>query len=140
MKTKLAATTLIEVVVLLTVSFAQQSNPIADPEAQRILDKAAQAEGSDNVLGTLRTLRLTGAMYWSPNSRQLGDIESIIKFPDKFRDTFMSAGGRSLRLGFDGTEAWKQSAGEESSGLPRLQLLLPAAQWRLRYTEARFVG
>src|SRR5436305_64721 len=112
MKTKLAATTLIEVMVLLTVSFAQQSNPIADPETERILDKAAQAEGSDKVLGMLRTLRLTGAMYWSPNSRQLGDIESIIKFPDKFRDSFMSAGRRSLRFGFDGTEAWKQSTGE----------------------------
>jgi hypothetical protein len=140
MKIKLAATTLIEVVVLLTVSLAQQSSPIADPEAQRILDKAAQAEGSDNVLGTLRTLRLIGGIYRAPNSRQLGDIESIIKFPDRFRDTFMSAGGRSLRYGFDGTEAWKQSTGEESSGLPRIQLLLPAAQWRLRYTAAKFMG
>jgi len=60
MKTKPAAAILIAVVMLLTVSLAQQSSPVADPEAERILDKAAQAEGSDNVLGSLRTLRLTG--------------------------------------------------------------------------------
>jgi len=60
MKTKPAAAILIAVVMLLTVSLAQQSSPVADPEAERILDKAAQAEGNDNVLGSLRTLRLTG--------------------------------------------------------------------------------
>jgi hypothetical protein len=139
MKTKLAATTLIEVVVLLTVSLAQQSSPVADPEAERILDKAAQAEGSDNVLSTLRTLRLTGVIY-AGYSHQVGDVESIVKFPDKFRDTFVSADGKTLRYGFDGTEAWKRLIGEGSTGLPRLQLLLPAAQWRLRYTEAKLVG
>jgi hypothetical protein len=140
MKTKIAAAILIGVVVLLTVSLAQQSSPVADPEAERILDKAAQAEGGDNVLGTLRTLRLTGSMYWG-SSDLLGDVESIIKFPDKFRDIFHGANGNTLRYGFDGTEAWKRSsAGEGSTGLPRLQLLLPAAQWRLRYTVARFVG
>jgi hypothetical protein len=139
MKTKLAAAILTEVVLLLTVSLAQQSSPIADPEAERILDKAAQAEGGDNVLGTLRTLRLTGSMY--VGSHRFGDVEFIIKFPDKFRDTFQNVGGHTLRYGFDGAEAWKQLTAEErSSGLPSLQLLLPAAQWRLRYAEARFVG
>jgi hypothetical protein len=126
--------------VLLTVSLAQQSSPLADPEAERILDKAAQAEGGDNVLGNLRTLRLTGSTYWGPSHR-LGDFESIIKFPDKFRDTFHTIEGSMLIYGFDGTEAWKQlTARERPTGLPRLQLLLPAAQWRLRYIEARFVG
>jgi hypothetical protein len=51
MKTKLAAT-LIEVVALLTVSLAQESSRVADPEAVRILDKATQAEGGDNLLGS----------------------------------------------------------------------------------------
>jgi hypothetical protein len=140
MKTKLAAGILIEVVLLLTASLAQQSSSVADPEAERILDKAAQAEGGGNVLGTLRTLRLTGSMY-SGSSHLLGDVESIIKFPDKFRDTFTGADGKSLEYGFDGTEAWKRlTGGENSSGLPRLQLLLPATQWRLRYAGARFVG
>jgi hypothetical protein len=138
MKTRLAAAILIEVVVLLTVSLAQQSSPVADPDAERILDKAAQAEGGDDVLGTLRTLRLTGSTYFG--SHRFGDIESIIKFPDKFRDTSQTP-GNTLRYGFDGIEAWQRSTTQErSSGLPRLQLLLPAAQWRLRYTEARFMG
>ena len=139
MKTKLVAAILIEVVTLLAPSLAQQSGPVADPEAERILDKAAQAEGGDNVLGTLRTLRLTGSLYHG-SSRLLGDVESIIKFPDKFRDTFRGADGNTLVYGFDGTDAWKQLTAGGSTGLPRLQLLLPAAQWRLRYTEARFVG
>ncbi len=140
MKTKLAAAILIEVVVLLTVSLAQQSSPLADPEAERILDKAAQAEGGDSVLANLRTLRLTGSTYWGPSHR-LSDFESIIKFPDKFRDTFQTIEGGTLIYGFDGKEAWKQLAARESStGLPRLQLLLPVAQWRLRYTEAKFAG
>lgn len=141
MKAKFATAILIEVVFLLTVCHAQQSNSIADPEAERILDKAAQAEGGDNVLATLRTLRIKGTMYLGSSSHLLGDVESIIKFPDKFCDRFQSGNGKSLRYGFDGTEAWRRSAsGERSTGLPRLQLLLPAAQWRLRYTEARFVG
>ena len=140
MKATLAATILLEVTLLLTVSLAQQSKSVADPQAERILDKAAQAEGGDDVLGSLRTLRLTGTMY-SGSSHLLGDVESIIKFPDKFRDVFQNANGNTLRYGFDGTEVWKQStAGERSTGLPRIQLLLPAAQWRLRYTEARFDG
>lgn len=138
MKERVAAA-LIEVVVLLTVSVAQQSGVVADPDAERILDKAAEAEGGDNVLGTMRTLRLTGVMY-SGSSHLLGDVESIIRFPDKFRDTFVSADGRTLRYGFDGTASWKRSIGEGSTGLPRIQLLLPAAQWRLRYTEATFIG
>jgi hypothetical protein len=138
MKTKLAAAILIEV-VLLTVSFAQRPNPVADPESERILDKAAQAEGGDNVLGTLRTLRLTGSIWVS--SQRVSEVESIIKFPDKFCDTFQNADGSTLKYGFDGTEAWKRvSARMGLTGLPRLQLLLPAAQWRLRYTEAKFVG
>ena len=137
MKTKLVAAILIELVALLTVSLAQQSNPLADPEAERILDKAA---GGDNVLSNLRTLRLTDGAYVGPGQR-FNDFESIIKFSDKFRDTFQIIEGSTLIYGFDGTEAWKQlTAHEHSSGLPRLQLLLPAAQWRLRYTEARFVG
>jgi hypothetical protein len=138
-KAKLATAILIEIAFLLAVPHAQQSSSIADPEAERILDKAAQAEGGDNVLGTLRTIRIRGPMYWR-SSHLDGDFESIIKFPDKFRDTFMGADGRTLRYGFDGTEAWKQLTGEGSDGLPRLQLLLPAALWRLRYTEARSVG
>lgn len=141
MKGKLAIAFLLEVAFLLTVSHAQQSGSIADPEAERILDKAAQAEGSDKVLGTLRTLRIRGTMYWGFSSRLDGDVESIIKFPDKFRDSFEGANGHTLRYGFDGTEAWKRlPSGEGSTGLPKLQLLLPAAQWRLRYTEAKFVG
>lgn len=140
MKARLAVAVLIEVAFLLTVSHSQQSNLIADPEAEHILDKAAQAEGGDNVLGTLRTLRIKGTMY-SGSSHLLGDVESIIKFPDKFRDIFQNANGNSLKYGFDGIEAWSQSVmGERSTGLPRLQLFLPAAQWRLRYKEARFVG
>src|SRR5579859_3013197 len=140
MRTKIGAAILIEAVVLLTVSLAQQSSPVADPEAERILDKAAQAEGGDNTLGTLRTLQLKGSMYWG-ESDLVGDLESIIKFPDKFRDTFQGGDGETLRYGFDGTEAWTRlTGGERSTGLPRLQLLLPAAQWRLRYTQARFVG
>jgi hypothetical protein len=139
MKTILAAATLIEVLVLLTVSVAQQPNPVADPDAQRILDKAAQAQGSDSSIGTLRTIRLSGSMYWG-SSHLLGDVESIIKFPDKFRDSFRDADGNTLEYGFDGTEAWKRVSGEKTTGLPRLQLLLPAAQWRLRYTEGRFMG
>jgi len=139
MKATLAAAILIEVVFFSTVSHAQQSSPIVDPEAERILDKAAQAEGGDNALGLLRTLRLTGTMYWGSSLH--GDLESIIKFPDKFRDIFTSSNDNTLKYGFDGTEAWKRSTrGERSTGLPRLQLLLPAAQWRLRYTEAKFVG
>jgi hypothetical protein len=138
MKTILAAATLIEVLVLLTVSVAQQPNPVADPDAQRILDKAAQAQGSDSSIGTLRTIRLSGSMYWG-SSHLLGDVESIIKFPDKFRDSFRDADGNTLEYGFDGTEAWKRVSGEKTTGLPRLQLLLPAAQWRLRYTEGRFI-
>ncbi len=137
MQTRLAAVTLIEVVALLTLSLAEQSGPPADPE--RILDEAAQAEGGDNLLGTLRTLRLKGVMYWG-SSHLAGDVESIVKFPDKFRDTFVGADGRRLGYGFDGTESRKRLTGEGSSGLPRLQLLLPAAQWRLRYTGARFEG
>jgi hypothetical protein len=72
MKTKLAAAILAEVVVLMSVSFAQQSSPVADSEAERVLDKAAEAEGGDNVLGTLRTLRLTGSTYFF--SHRLGDV------------------------------------------------------------------
>ncbi len=138
MNTKIAAA-IMAVVVLLTASLAQQRSPVADPEAQRILDKAARAEGGDNVLATLRTLRLTGVTY-SSSSHVLGDFESIIRFPDKFRDTFVTTAGRTLRFGFDGTESWKRSFGEGSTGLPRLQLLLPAAQSQLRYTEAKFMG
>jgi hypothetical protein len=138
MKTKVAAAILFEVMMLMTVSLAQ-SSPVADSEAERILDKAAQAEGVDSVLRTLRTLRLTGVMYWG-YSHQLGDVESIIKFPDKFRDTFVGNDGRMLRYGFDGADSWKRLTGEGSSGLPRIQLLLPAAQWRSRYTGAKFVG
>lgn len=75
------------------------------------------------------------------SSQLLGDVESIIKFPDKFCDIFHTANGNTLKYGFDGKETWNRStAGERSTGLPRLQLFLPAAQWRLRYTEARFVG
>ena len=126
--------------LLLRASLAQQSSLVADPEAERILDKAAQAEGGDNVLGILRTLRVTGSTYWG-SSHRVGDVESIIKFPDKFCDTFQGVDGKTLKYGFDGTEAWKRlTEGESSTGLPRLQLLLPAAQWRLRYTEARSVG
>ena len=138
MKIKLAAAILIDVVVFATISLAQQSSPVADPEAVRILDRAAQAEGGDDVLGALRTLRLTGSTY--AGSYRASDFDSIIKFPDKFRDSFLSTGGRTVRYGFDGTEAWKQLAGATSSGLPSLQLLLPAAQWRLRYSEAKFLG
>lgn len=139
MKIRLTTITLIEVVMLLTASLAQQPR-IADPEAERILDRAAQAEGVENVPGMLRTLRLTGAVYWGP-SHLMGDFESIIRFPDKFCDTFAGANGKMLRYGFDGTEPWIRGiGGDEPSGLPRLQLLLPAAQWRLRYTEARFIG
>ena len=127
------------VVMLLAVTLAQKSGPVADPETERILDQAAQAEGGDNVLGTLRTLRLTGVMY-SGSSHLLGDVESLIRFPDKFIDIFVSTDGRTLRYGFDGTESWKRSVGEGSTGLPRFQLVLPAAQWRSRYTEARFMG
>jgi len=139
MRAKFAAAIVIELVFSLTVSHAQQANPIADPEAERILDKAAQAEGGD-VLGTLRTMRVTGSMYWG-SSNPLGDVECIVKFPNKFRDIIRNSNGNTLKYGFDGTEAWKRSTtGEHSTGLPRLQLLLPAAQWRLRYSEARFVG
>lgn len=140
MKMRLVVATFIEVALLLGIlSLAQQSTSVADPEAERILDKAAQAEGGDNVLGTLRTLRLKGQMY-SRFGHLVGDVESVIKFPDKFCDTFVGNDARMLRYGFDGTEAWKQLTGEGSSGLPRVQLFLPAAQWRLRYTEARSVG
>ena len=140
MKAILAPAILIGVLFLLTVSHAQQSSSVADTEAERILDKAAQAEGGDNVLGSLRTLQMKGSIY-SGSSLLLGDVQSIIEFPDKFCDIFQSANGKSLKYGFDGTEAWTRSAmGERSTGLPRLQLLLPAAQWRLRYTEATFVG
>jgi hypothetical protein len=142
MKIQHAAAILIQAMALMSLSLAQQSSPLADPEAERILDKAAQAEGGENVLGTLRTLRVTGSAYGGASSRRLGDFESIVKFPDKFRDTSMSAAdGTTLTYCFDGTEAWKrQTGGERSTGLPRIQLLLPAAQWRLRYREAKFVG
>ena len=140
MKARLATAILIEIALLLTVSQAQQSGSIADPDAERMLDKAAQAEGGDNVLGTLQTLRLKGSMYWGP-SHLLGELESIIKFPNKFCDIFQRANGNTLKYGFDGKETWNRSTGgERSTGLPRLQLFLPAAQWRLRYTEATFVG
>ena len=139
MNAKLASVILIEVVLLLTVSHGQQPSSIADPDSERILDKAAQAEGSDGVLDSLRTLRLTGTIY-AGSSVQVGDVESIVKFPDKFRDTFLNTDGRSLRYGFDGTHAWSRLSGQGMTGLPRIQLLLPAAQWRSRYTEARFVG
>ena len=43
-------------------------------------------------------------------------------------------------MGLTEQRLWKRVSGEGSTGLPRLQLLLPAAQWRLRYTQARFVG
>lgn len=138
MKTRFAAAVLAGVVLSAPVSVAQQSNPVIDPEAERILDKAAQAEGGNNVLDTLRTLRLAANIYVS--DVRVGDVESIVKFPDRFRDTFRNTDGRTVVYGFDGTEPWKQTNGEGSSGLPRLQLLLPAAQWRLRYTEARFIG
>jgi hypothetical protein len=140
MKIKLAAAILIQAVGLLTLALRQQPAPIVDPDAERILDKAAQAEGGDSVLNTLRTLRLRGTIYSGP-SHLLGDVESIIKFPEKFRDTFQGSDGNTQTYGFDGIEHWKRStSGEVSSGLPRLQLLLPAAQWRLRYKEASFVG
>jgi hypothetical protein len=139
MKAKFVGAIVIELVFLLTVSHAQ-GQPVADPEAERILDQAAKAEGGNAVLDSLRTIRMTGSMYWG-SSHLLGEVESIIKFPDKFRDIVTSSNGNILKYGFDGTEAWKRSTGgERSTGLPRLQLLLPAAQWRLRYTEARFVG
>ena len=64
MRAKLSATTLIaSCVCSWPYLLAQQSSsPIADPEAERILDKAAQAEGGDNILGALRTLKLTGVV------------------------------------------------------------------------------
>jgi hypothetical protein len=140
MGAKLAVTILIEVILLLTVCLGQQTSLVADPEAERILDKAAQAEGRDSVLGTLRTLRLRGSMYWG-SSHMVGDVEAIIQFPDKFRDSFTTNDGNTQLYGFDGTEAWKRSSPRESlTELPRLQLLLPAAQWRLRYIAAKFVG
>ena len=139
-ESKIAAAILIELVCLVTVSHAQRSNPIVDTEAERILDKAAQAEGAENVLGTLRTMRMKGVMYFGA-SHLLGDIESIVKFPDKFCDVFQGSNGNAVKYGFDGTEAWNRSSpGEHLAGLPKIQILLPAAQWRLRYSEARFLG
>src|SRR5579859_7885448 len=124
MKAKLAAAILIAVVSLVTVSHAQRADPIADPEAERILDKAAQAEGAEDVLGKLRTMRMRGSMYWG-SSHLLGDVESIVKFPDKFCDIFQGSNGNALKYGFDGTEAWKRSTAQgPSTVLPKVQLLL----------------
>jgi hypothetical protein len=128
MKTRLAAALVIEIVLLLSVSLAQQSSLLTDPDAERILDKAAQAEGGDNVLTALRTLHMKGSIYWGSTSSPhvQGDIESVIKFPDKFHDIFLGLNGSTLNYGFDGTEAWTRSTGgQRSTGLPRLQTLLP---------------
>jgi hypothetical protein len=78
-------------------------------------------------------------MYFD-SSHLLGDFEFIAKFPHKFCDVFQGSSGNAHKYGFDGTEAWKRSTQRgPSTVLPKLQILLPAAQWRLRYTEARFV-
>jgi len=130
---------LIAIMVVITVCVAQQRGPIADPEAERILDNAAHAEGRGDVLSNLQTLRVRGSIYFG-FAHRMSDFESIIAFPQKFRDRF-TTGGHTLTYGYDGTEAWVQSVpGESLGGLPTVQLLLPAVQWRLRYTTAQFLG
>ena len=131
---------LIAIIAVITVCVAQQPGPVADPEAERILDSAAHAEGRGDVLSALQTLRVKGTIYFG-FAHRMSDFESIIAFPNKFRDTFSTGGGHTLTYGYDGTEAWVQSVpGEGVGGLPTIQLLLPAVQWRLRYTTAQFLG
>jgi len=56
----------------------------------------------------------------------LGDFESIVKLPDKFRDGLRTQDGNRFRHAFDEGETWNQLVvSERTTGLPRLQLLLP---------------
>jgi hypothetical protein len=142
MKTHALTTILVALMfIAVSQSAAQQGGSVvADSDAERLLDKAAQAEGADDVLRSLRTVRAKGSSFFGSSISPTGDFETIVKFPERFQDTSTSTGARSSKFGFDGNQTWMIAPGQAMTGLPKIQLLLPAVQWRARYTKAQFLG